>query len=113
MFCSSCGNQIAPESRFCSVCGAACNPSAAPTGPGFYPPATPLTRSRDVRVIAGVCGGFAQHYGWDVTVVRLVLVFCVLCAGSGVLVYIIAWIVIPEAPYALPEQNVGSPQSPS
>jgi phage shock protein PspC (stress-responsive transcriptional regulator) len=53
-------------------------------------------------VIGGVCSGLAVHYGWDVTMVRLVWVLCVLFGGTGVLAYIIAWIVIPEAPYALP-----------
>jgi phage shock protein C len=113
MFCSQCGNQVATDARFCSSCGALCGTPNGPAHPGYYPPAGPLTRSRDVRVIAGVCGGLALHYGWDVTVVRLILVFCVLCAGTGVLAYIIAWIIIPEAPYALPAQSVGSPQSPS
>ena len=113
MFCSSCGKQVAPEARFCSSCGAFCgSPSSFPPA-GFYPPPVPLTRSREVRVIAGVCGGLALHYGWDVTVVRLILVLCVLCAGTGVLAYIIAWIVIPEAPYALPPQTAGTPQSPT
>jgi phage shock protein C len=53
-------------------------------------------------MIAGVCSGLALHYGWDLTIVRLILVLCVLFAGTGVLAYIIAWIVIPEAPYELP-----------
>jgi phage shock protein C len=59
-------------------------------------------RPRHPRVIAGVCSGLALHYGWDVTLVRLILILCVLCAGTGILAYIIAWIVIPEAPYQLP-----------
>jgi phage shock protein C len=59
-------------------------------------------RPRHPRVIAGVCSGLALHYGWDVTLVRLILILCVLCAGTGILAYILAWIVIPEAPYQLP-----------
>jgi phage shock protein PspC (stress-responsive transcriptional regulator) len=44
--------------------------------------------------------------------VRLLWVLCVLFAGTGVLAYIVAWIIIPEAPYELPEQSsVGSVNS--
>ena len=106
MFCTRCGNQITFGSRFCSSCGAACAPTA---NPADYPPPTRLYRSRNDRMVAGVCSGIAQHYGWDVTLVRLVLVLCCLCGGTGVLAYFIAWIVIPEAPYAMPAQ---SPQTP-
>jgi phage shock protein PspC (stress-responsive transcriptional regulator) len=48
------------------------------------------------------------HYGWDVVTVRLLWVLCVLFLGTGILAYIIAWIVIPEAPYVLPERSTGS-----
>jgi phage shock protein C len=102
MFCSKCGAQIAPGSRFCSACGTV----FAPQVPGNYPQQSQLMRPRSPRVIAGVCSGLALHYGWDVTVIRLILILCVLFAGTGVLAYIIAWIVIPEAPYALPPQSL-------
>jgi phage shock protein C len=98
MFCSKCGAQIASGSRFCSACGTAFTPQP----PGTYPQHAQLMRPRHPRVIAGVCSGLALHYGWDVTLVRLILILCVLCAGTGILAYIIAWIVIPEAPYQLP-----------
>jgi phage shock protein C len=65
-----------------------------------------LTRPRYPRAIGGVCSGLALHYGWDITTVRLIWVLCVLFGGTGVLAYIIAWIVIPEAPYALPPVSV-------
>jgi phage shock protein C len=67
-----------------------------------------LVRPRTARVFGGVCSGLALHYGWDVVTVRLLWVLCVLFAGTGVLAYIIAWIVIPEAPYVLPERSTGS-----
>jgi phage shock protein C len=55
-----------------------------------------LTKSRDNRMICGVCGGIAEYFGIDPTVVRLALaVFC-LAGGSGILAYIIAAIVMPE-----------------
>ena len=57
-----------------------------------------LYRSTENRVIAGVCGGIAEYFDIDPTLVRLAWVlFCVLC-GSGLLAYIIAAIIIPEGP---------------
>ena len=61
-----------------------------------------LMRSRTDRKIAGVCGGIARQNGWDPTVVRLIWVALVLFAGTGVLAYLVLWVVIPEEPYALP-----------
>ena len=57
-----------------------------------------LRRSTENKVIAGVCGGIAEYFDIDPTLIRLVWVlFCAL-GGSGVLAYIIAAIIIPEAP---------------
>ena len=61
-----------------------------------------LVRPRDDRKIAGVCAAFARYFELDVTAVRLVSLLAVICAGTGLLVYLIAWIVIPEEPLALP-----------
>ncbi len=58
-------------------------------------------RSRTDRKIAGVCGGIAQVNGWDSTVVRLVWVALVVFGGTGVLAYLILWVVMPEAPLVL------------
>ncbi len=57
-----------------------------------------LYRSRDDRMIAGVCGGLGEYFNIDPTIVRLVLLFLTLWGGGGVLVYVLAWIVIPERP---------------
>ena len=59
-----------------------------------------LHRSRRNRMIAGVCGGIAESLGWDVTMVRLlyVLVSIFSAAFPGLLVYVILWVVAPEAP---------------
>lgn len=55
-------------------------------------------RSRDNRVIAGVCGGAAELLGIDATIVRVLLVIATLFGfGSGVLVYLICWLVVPES----------------
>jgi len=49
-------------------------------------------------MIAGVCGGLADYFGWDPTMVRLayVLLSIISAAFPGILVYIIAWLIIPE-----------------
>jgi phage shock protein C len=61
-------------------------------------PRTPLLRSRDEKMIAGVCGGLAEWLGWDVTLVRVAyVILSVLSAGfPGILVYIILWVLMPE-----------------
>jgi phage shock protein C len=56
-----------------------------------------LVRSRKGRMVAGICAGLAEYFGWDVTLVRvLVAVVCVITGGTGVLAYLVAWAIIPE-----------------
>jgi phage shock protein C len=58
-----------------------------------------LYRSRKDRMLGGVCGGLGEYSNIDPTVIRLVwAVVSLLTIGTGVLVYIIAWILIPEEP---------------
>ena len=62
-------------------------------------PTTPkrLTRSRDDRWIAGVCGGVARYAGVDANLVRLLVVLgTIIGFGSLILVYVAAWILMPE-----------------
>ena len=62
-----------------------------------------LVRPRFPRVIAGVCSGLAEQYGWDVRVLRFVVVVLTM-ASSGLLLlgYLLAWVLIPEGARALP-----------
>lgn len=55
-----------------------------------------LMRSTDDRVIAGVAGGMAQHFGLDSTLVRVVWALTLLFGGLGLLAYVILWIVLPK-----------------
>lgn len=55
-----------------------------------------LYRSRDNKMISGVCGGVAEYINLDPTIVRLLWVLFGFMGGSGVLAYIIAAIIIPE-----------------
>ncbi len=109
MACLGCGESVAAGARFCSVCGRSVTLTASPPPPAevIRPPhgrLDGLYRPREGRMIAGVCAGFALRYGWDVTVVRLVLVLAVLVAGLPVLAYAVAWIVMPNGQLALPAQ---------
>ncbi len=57
-----------------------------------------IYRSRKNKMIAGVCGGFGEYLNVDPTWIRLIAVLLVLADGIGILLYIIAWIIIPENP---------------
>lgn len=57
-----------------------------------------LYKSNTNKMLEGVCGGIAEYFGVDPTIVRLAwVVFCAL-GGSSILAYIIAAIIIPSAP---------------
>lgn len=57
-----------------------------------------LYRSRTDRSIAGVCGGLAEFFDTDPTVVRLLTLLLILFGGVSIWVYLILWIIVPEAP---------------
>ncbi len=54
-----------------------------------------LVRSSTNQMLCGVCGGIGEYFHVDPTVIRLLWVVFVLCAGSGILAYIIAAIIMP------------------
>lgn len=56
-----------------------------------------LYRSSD-RMLGGVCSGIADYLDTDPTLIRLLWIFLTLAYGTGVLAYIICWIVIPRNP---------------
>ena len=62
----------------------------APAGPRV------LRRSRDDRVLGGVCGGLGRYLGLDPVLLRLAFAVLLFAGGAGILIYIIGWIVIPE-----------------
>jgi phage shock protein C len=61
-------------------------------------PATKLARSTTDRVIAGVCAGLAEYFGWSATRVRVgyVILSIISAAFPGLLVYLVLWFMIPE-----------------
>lgn len=111
MFCGQCGTEMPETAQFCSACGAPLRPGTPAAGrPGMpFQGGVPLdglhrlVRPREGRMAAGVCAGLALHYGWDLSIVRLIAALIVLfSAGTGFLAYVILWIVMPEQPWALP-----------
>ncbi|HEY0450957.1 PspC domain-containing protein [Actinophytocola sp.] len=61
-------------------------------------PVRKLRRSRSDRMVAGVCGGVAEMFGIDAALVRIILVAATLLGfGTGAVLYLIAWLVVPEA----------------
>ena len=117
MYCSYCGKQVDAGSRFCPACGTPVPEAAGSAsqafgeavpppplaGSSFLSPKTAkLVRPRSPRAIAGVCAAFALHYGWDLTLVRVITAVVSLFWGVGVLVYVVCWIAIPDGQYALP-----------
>ena len=87
MYCNTCGKAIPDDARLCPYC-------AKPVA-GAEPVRHELVRPRHGRMIAGVCAALAQHFGWNLTLLRLAWLLLFLFAGAGGLLYIILWIVIP------------------
>jgi phage shock protein PspC (stress-responsive transcriptional regulator) len=56
---------------------------------------TTLTRPRQGRVIAGVCAGLAERFGWNANVVRLVFLLSCLLPGPQFVIYLVLWMLIP------------------
>ena len=94
MFCPQCGKEHKERANFCCNCGTAL----------FTPVSVnkKLTRSIQDKKIAGVCGGFAEYFDLDPTLIRLVWLMAAFFAGWGFIAYIIAWIVMPYGPTPQP-----------
>ncbi|PSG99430.1 MAG: PspC domain-containing protein [Nanohaloarchaea archaeon SW_7_43_1] len=54
-----------------------------------------IYRSESDKMLGGVCGGIAEVYDVDPTLVRLVTLFIVLTTGAGALAYLVAWLIMP------------------
>jgi phage shock protein PspC (stress-responsive transcriptional regulator) len=55
-------------------------------------------RSSTDKKIAGVCAGLADYFDMDPTIIRVIWLLLLICAGTGFLAYVILWIVLPVAP---------------
>ena len=82
------------------------------THPTPQPPKR-LTRSRDDRIVAGVCGGLARYLNVDASMVRIVAaVVTVLAGGSPLLLYVVAVLIVPEDDQVGPPPPPAPPQPP-
>lgn len=92
MICYNCRTEIVEGSRYCYHCGAAQTPLTPPATPR-----KPLRRSRTHKAIGGVCAGFADYFGLDIALVRVMWALVTFFSGivAGVLAYVICWIVVP------------------
>lgn len=112
MICTACQKVIADGSNFCYNCGAR-QPNGAPM------PAAPaqrrkrLMRSSTDKKLGGVCAGLADYLDLDATLVRVLWVLAVFCGGTGLLLYVVLWIVLPVEPFYVPvatqTQNTATP----
>ena len=55
-----------------------------------------LYRDTDNRMLGGVASGLAEYMNWDVTVTRLIFVFCFFAVQGSFLAYLLAWIIVPS-----------------
>jgi len=60
---------------------------------------TTLTRPQQGKVIAGVCAGLAQRFGWNANVVRLLFLLSCLLPGPQFVIYLVLWVIMPRRPY--------------
>jgi phage shock protein C len=93
MYCNYCGKVIQEDANLCAYCGRLVGTVAAQKS---------LRRTKQGRKLAGVCLGFAQYFDLDVSLIRVVWLLCAFFGGFGFIGYLIAWIVMPDEPYALP-----------
>lgn len=57
-----------------------------------------LYRSRDERMIGGICGGLGEYFGTDPTWIRLIFILMFFVFGSALLFYLILWVIVPLEP---------------
>jgi phage shock protein C len=57
-----------------------------------------LYRSKSDRVLAGVCGGLAQYFNLDATLIRVLFVLLAVLGGAGLVLYVAMWIIVPNQP---------------
>ncbi|HZL75253.1 MAG TPA: PspC domain-containing protein [Propionibacteriaceae bacterium] len=56
-----------------------------------------LYRSQTQRMLAGVCGGLAEYFNIDATVMRVLFLILAVFGGSGLVLYLVMWIFVPDA----------------
>jgi phage shock protein C len=65
---------------------------------GAMDPTRKLYRSKTNRKLAGVCGGLAQYFNIDATLIRVLFILLAVLGGSGLVLYVAMWIIVPKEP---------------
>jgi phage shock protein C len=65
---------------------------------GAMDPTRKLYRSKTNRKLAGICGGLAQYFNIDATLIRVLFIVLAVLGGSGLLLYLAMWIIVPKEP---------------
>jgi phage shock protein C len=89
MYCNYCGKVIPEDAVVCVHCNKSVGPVPAPKR---------LFRPRTGRKIAGVTLAFAEYFDLDVSLIRVIWLLVAIFGGTGVLAYLVCWIVIPSQP---------------
>jgi phage shock protein C len=94
MFCTQCGASLPDAARFCTSCG---KPAVVEL-PSAAPAPKKLRRIVSEKKIAGVCAGFAEYFGTDITLMRVIWVALLLLPPHiGLIAYIVSWAVLPQS----------------
>jgi phage shock protein PspC (stress-responsive transcriptional regulator) len=56
-----------------------------------------LYRSRSQRMLGGVCGGLAEYFNVDATLIRVLFLVLAVFGGTGLVIYVVMWIIVPDA----------------
>ena len=102
--CPYCAEEIRVEAVKCRYCGTLLE--------GGNPLTRTWYRSRDGKMLAGVCAGLAEQFGISVTILRLAFVLGTLIGGPGLIIYIVLWVVMPYRSATAGVRDVAAPVAP-
>jgi phage shock protein C len=109
LYCANCGKSLGGDYRFCPACGSPVG-GAQESSESFRGYRPGLIRPRPGRKIAGVCQGLANHFGWDVVLVRVIVVILAMALFPlGIVAYLLFWLLVPEEKLELPRSTPLNP----